>query len=269
MSTSSCRTVKRCASSFARSSTSPTRRSSRAASAAITVSDAARSSSSVTTPSRSASTWPRIAVSGVRSSCETVIRKLRSSSSASASLAAISPEPVGELADLARPGHSGTLDVVVARARPRRRRRESSQHGRGDPARAGTRRTPPRRATPPAKAISSRSISASQRWLRTVLRLRDHDRPEDACPDPQAAGPPRAASGRSSAGGTGRGAALALRGDARVSTRLRRAQRRNAGRPCPGKGSSAGVVDPVAASRARGSSAERSFSAGPCARTAA
>ena len=34
-------------------------------------------------PSRSASTCPRIAVSGVRSSCETVIRKLRSSSSAS------------------------------------------------------------------------------------------------------------------------------------------------------------------------------------------
>ena len=83
MSTSSWRTVKRRVSSFARSSTSPTSRSSRIASAEITSSEAVRSAGSSTTPSRSASTCPRIAVSGVRSSCETVIRKLRSSSSAS------------------------------------------------------------------------------------------------------------------------------------------------------------------------------------------
>ena len=57
--------------------------------AATISSDASTSSGSVTTPSRSAATCPRIAVSGVRSSCETDIRKLRSSSSASASRAVI------------------------------------------------------------------------------------------------------------------------------------------------------------------------------------
>src|SRR5581483_6160932 len=45
-------------------------------------------SGSSTTPARSAATWPRIAVSGVRSSCETDIRKLRSRVSVSASRSA-------------------------------------------------------------------------------------------------------------------------------------------------------------------------------------
>ena len=83
ISTSSSSSVKRCASSFARSSTSPTSRSSRPAASAITSSDCPASSRSSITPSESAETWPRIAVSGVRSSCETVIRKLRSIFSAS------------------------------------------------------------------------------------------------------------------------------------------------------------------------------------------
>ena len=45
---------------------------------------------SSTIPSRSASTWPRIAVSGVRSSCDTLMRKLRSCCSASERRIAIS-----------------------------------------------------------------------------------------------------------------------------------------------------------------------------------
>ena len=44
----------------------------------ITSSEASRASASSARPSRSASTWPRIAVNGVRSSCETTMRKFRS-----------------------------------------------------------------------------------------------------------------------------------------------------------------------------------------------
>ena len=58
----------------------------------MTSSEASRASASSASPSRSASTCPRIAVSGVRSSCDTVIRKCRSSSFASASLRVISPK---------------------------------------------------------------------------------------------------------------------------------------------------------------------------------
>jgi hypothetical protein len=52
-------------------------------------------------PSRSASTCPRIAVSGVRSSCDTDMRNERLSCSASASCATI-PEALGEERDLVR-----------------------------------------------------------------------------------------------------------------------------------------------------------------------
>src|SRR5207253_1155554 len=79
------------AASVARSRTSPTGRSSRKASSAITSSERRLASSSSRTPSRSAATWPRIAVSGVRSSCETDMRKWRESCSDSASFAVISP----------------------------------------------------------------------------------------------------------------------------------------------------------------------------------
>src|SRR6266540_2976607 len=89
MSTSSRSSVKRCAPRRARSSRSPTNRSSRSASAPITSSDSRLAAGSSTSPSRSASTWPRTAVSGVRSSWETDIRNFRSSSSASESRAAI------------------------------------------------------------------------------------------------------------------------------------------------------------------------------------
>ena len=89
MSTSSCSTVNRRASSFARSSTSLTRRERRSVSSATISSETPRASSSSTSPSLSAATWPRIAVSGVRSSCDTDMRKFRSSCSASPSRRAI------------------------------------------------------------------------------------------------------------------------------------------------------------------------------------
>ena len=109
MSTSSRSTVNRCASSFARSRTSPTSRSSRAVAGATTSSDAAARLRIVgVRPSRIASTCPRIAVSGVRSSCETVIRKFRSRSSASASRAAISRKRSASWLISSPPGTSGT-----------------------------------------------------------------------------------------------------------------------------------------------------------------
>ncbi len=102
MSTSSRVTAKRCVSSFARSRMSPTSRSSRVASASTVSSDASCCSGSSTTPSSSAETWPRIAVSGVRSSCDTDIRKFRSISSTSASRPAISRNRSLRCAELAR-----------------------------------------------------------------------------------------------------------------------------------------------------------------------
>ena len=62
----------------------PTRRSSRSVSAATMSSDASTCSGSETIPSRNASTWPRIAVNGVLSSCETDMRKERLSFSGTA-----------------------------------------------------------------------------------------------------------------------------------------------------------------------------------------
>ena len=134
MSTSSWRTVNRCASSLARSSTSPTSRSSRSASIATTESDSASASGSSIRPSRSASTWPRIAVSGVRSSCETDIRKLRSCSSASASREAIWRKRSARWLTSPLPGTSGTamsyLPSAIRSAAVRER-----EHRLGDPAR--------------------------------------------------------------------------------------------------------------------------------------
>ena len=67
-------------------------------------------------PSRSADTWPRIAVSGVRSSCETDMRKLRDSCSDSASFAAMSRKRADEMRDLVRAARRGQLDAVVPAA---------------------------------------------------------------------------------------------------------------------------------------------------------
>ena len=60
----------------------------------------ARELGSSTSPSARAETCPRIAVSGVRSSCETDIRKLRSRASASASRSRHLAEALGEVPDL-------------------------------------------------------------------------------------------------------------------------------------------------------------------------
>ena len=65
-------------------------------------------------PSRSASTWPWIAVSGVRSSCETDIRNWRSSSSVSASRAAISRNRSERWQISSPPRPRRDLDGVVA-----------------------------------------------------------------------------------------------------------------------------------------------------------
>ena len=102
MSTSSAVTVKRCVSSFARSRMSPTSRSSRCASASTVSSDACRSSGSVDDALEQRDTWPRIAVSGVRSSCDTDIRKLRSIVSDLGEPGRHLPEALAQVAELAR-----------------------------------------------------------------------------------------------------------------------------------------------------------------------
>ena len=202
MSTSSCSTVNRCASSFARSSTSPTSRSSRSASAAITVSEAARSSSSVTTPSRRASTWPRIAVSGVRSSCETDIRKLRSSSSASESRAAISRKRSASTPISPPPGTSGTADVVAAPG-DLVGGRGKLQHGRGDPAGQVPGEEPAATSDPAGEGDQEPLDQREPALVEHGLRLRDDDRRRSVLPPPRsAAEPPPAVSGRPAAGET-------------------------------------------------------------------
>ena len=147
------------ASSFARSSTSPTSRSSRSASAAITSARRARLLVVVTRPSRSAATWPRIAVSGVRSSCETDMRKFRSSSSASASRAAISRKR-SERWPISPAPAPGARRRVVPR-RPRRRHAEL-EHLLGDAARQV-------RGEAPATAIRLRRRSAGARASEPTL----------------------------------------------------------------------------------------------------
>ena len=102
-STSSRVSEKRRASSFARSRRSPISRCRRSDSESTTSSEAARSSGSSMMSSASAWTWPWIAVSGVRSSCETRIRKFRSSSSASLSLRAISWKRAASMPSSSRP----------------------------------------------------------------------------------------------------------------------------------------------------------------------
>ena len=66
-------------------------------------------------PSLSADTWPRIAVSGVRSSCDTDMRKFRDSCSDSASFAAMSREARREMRDLVGAARRRQLDAVVPR----------------------------------------------------------------------------------------------------------------------------------------------------------
>ena len=145
---------------------------------------------SSTSPSLSAATWPRIAVSGVRSSCDTDIRKLRSSCSASLSRQRHLAEAVGEMADLGAARDVGHLDVVVAerdlvrdarelehRARepPREVRREEER----DDQAAEQRQPEPReqrhdarlRAGPSASRRRARRRSSRRR----VQRLRDRE----------------------------------------------------------------------------------------------
>ena len=107
MSTSSRRTVKRRAFSLARSSTSPTSRSSLAVSASITSSEEARDSGSAAIPSRSASTWPRIAVSGVRSSCETVMQEVALELVGLLEPRGHRAEALGQVGDLVAAAHGG------------------------------------------------------------------------------------------------------------------------------------------------------------------
>ena len=151
---------------------SSTSRSSRRASASTTSSECSRNSGSTTTPSRRAAIWPRIAVRGVRSSCETDIRKFRSCVSASASRSAISPKrsvkcPIS-------PGARGQLDVVrsfgdlVGRARER-------QQGRDD----APREVPAEyaRHEQPERAREREALDQSQHAITHVgLLLGDDDR---------------------------------------------------------------------------------------------
>ena len=83
---------------------------------------------SSTTPSSSAATWPRIAVSGVRSSCETDMRKFRSRTSVSARRAVIWSKRSARCADLAGARARGPRRRSC-RSRPRRRRARSASTG--------------------------------------------------------------------------------------------------------------------------------------------
>ena len=88
----------------------------------------------MTIPSRSASTCPRIAVKGVRSSCDTDMRKERLSCSASASLATMRRKRSlsREISSLAL--RLGDLDVVAPGRDVLRRAREG-EHRLGEAAR--------------------------------------------------------------------------------------------------------------------------------------
>ena len=79
-------------------------------------------------PSRSAATWPRIAVSGVRSSCETDHQEVSLALLRLGEPRGHLAEAVGEVADLAAAADARDLDVVAAPRRPRRPRRESAEH---------------------------------------------------------------------------------------------------------------------------------------------
>ena len=176
MSTSSARTVKRCASSLARSSTSLTRRPSRRCVRDRSSSDSSSASGSVTTPSRSAATWPRIAVSGVRSSCETDMRKFRSSSSPPRAARAISRNRSARWPISPPPRHLGHRHVVVA-LRDLVRRRGEREHRPRDPPRE-VQREPADDDEADEERDREPESSVSQVVTQLGLRLRDDQLPE-------------------------------------------------------------------------------------------
>ena len=114
MSTSSVCTVKRRASSFARSRTSPTSRSSRAPSRAMTSREAARASGSSATPSRKrvdmTTNRGQRGTQLVRDAHEEVALLPLGVGQARGHL----PEAVGKVSDLTAPAHVRQVDVVAA-----------------------------------------------------------------------------------------------------------------------------------------------------------
>ena len=170
---------------------SPTSRSSRRDSASTTSSESVRCSGSSTTPSSSAETWPRIAVSGVRSSCETDIRKLRSRGSVSARRSVISSNRSARWPISPAPP-SRDLDAVVA-ARDLVGRAREREHGPHDRAREvpgeqpGDEQAERARDREPAHerahAVGRRRSSASRRRSRrsAACRRRPARRPRGTC----------------------------------------------------------------------------------------
>ena len=124
-------------------------------------------------PSAISCTWPWIAVSGVRSSCEIRIRKLRSCSSDSRSLRAIRSKPRREQAELV-PALAAQLDVVEAERDLLARLRQLA-HGPRQAPREEDRpaaRSRSARPRPPAAAPRERERRRGQ----LVVRPREHDR---------------------------------------------------------------------------------------------
>ena len=162
MSTSSCSTVKRCASSLARSSTSPTSRSSRSASAATTSSDSA-SHHRVLDDQPFAERLDVAADRGqrrpqlVRDGHQEVPLLLLCLGEPGGHLA----EAFGQVADLVRSPHVGDVDVVPALGDPVGRLRER-EHRASRSGATGTRRARrPRTGRPRARPGAARRARTS------------------------------------------------------------------------------------------------------------
>ena len=172
MSTSSVRTVNRCASSFARSSTSPTSRPSRSASPATISSDASIAlrvvDDALAQRGDVAADRRQRRPQLVRDGHQEVALELLRLGEPRRHLA----EAVGEVADLAAAGDARHLDAVVARRDLVGRVREG-EHRPGDPCARGRRRARPRPRAPTRKAIASRESSVTQACAQLGLRLRD------------------------------------------------------------------------------------------------
>ena len=193
MSTSSCSTVNRCASSFARSSTSPTSRSSRSASAAITV-ERGRPHLVVGDDALA----QRLDVAADRGQRRAQLVRDRHQEVALELLGLAEPrghlaEPLGEQADLAGAA-ARHLDVVVA-VRDLVRGRESCSTG-VVIRRESTRRTPPPRARRRrTRAAAARSARASAGSAPSPASRRRSSPKTVRCRPAAAAPPPAAAAG--------------------------------------------------------------------------
>ena len=161
---------------------SPTSRSSRRASASTISSERVALLGILDErPPSSAATWPRIAVSGVRSSCETDIRKFRSRASDSISRSAISSNRSARW-PISPGAPARQLDVVVA-GRDLVGRVATARAAAGRAAARRTSANAPATSRPNATATASRRTSEFANWLIAVFCFATTIAPIVAVPD--------------------------------------------------------------------------------------